>query len=164
MTVSVVLARVDDRLVHGQIVETWVPHVHAGAVIVASDEIFDDPFRCRLLGLIVPDHLPLRVVPLRDLGNVLRKMASVKMLLLFEDLGDVLAAVKMGVDLDEINLGNLHHVRGGVEVTPAIFLNRKDIQMVRDLSEKGVKIEAREVPDSNPFDLMDFIEKSEGLI
>jgi len=164
MTVSVVLARVDDRLVHGQIIETWVPHVHAGAVIVANDEISDDPYRCRLLGLIVPDHLLLVVVPIRDLGKALRKMVSVNMLILFEDLGDVLDAVRMGVHLDRVNLGNLHHVRGGLEVTPAIFLNRKDIQIVRDLSEKGVKVEAREVPDSSPFDLMDFIVKLEGLI
>lgn len=164
MNMSVVLARVDDRLVHGQVVEGWVPYVRAGAVIVASDEVSHDPQRCRLLNLIVPEHLHLMVVPLRDLGKVVKRMKSVNLLLLFEDLSDVVSAMKTGVDLDRVNLGNLHHVRGGFEVTPAVFLNRKDIQIVRDLSEKGVKVEAREVPESSPFDLMDFIQKSEGLL
>ena len=164
MTMSVVLARVDDRLVHGQVVEGWVPYVRAGAVVVANDELYDDPHRRRLLEIIVPESLRLVVVPIRGLGKALKEMKSVNMLLLFEDLGDVLLAVKMGVDLDRVNLGNLHHVRGGIEVTPAVFLNRKDIQMVRDLSEKGVIVEAREVPDSSPFDLMEFIARSGGLM
>lgn len=161
---SIVLVRVDDRLIHGQVVEGWVPYVRARAVIIASDEIADDPVRRRLLGLIVPDHLRLLVVPVRELGKTLKEVESVNALLLFEDLSDVLAAMKMGVDLDQVNLGNLHHVRGGVEVTPAIFLNRKDIQLVRDLSRKGVKVEAREVPESSSLNLVDFFAGSEPLV
>jgi len=162
--VSIVLARVDDRLVHGQVVEGWVPYVSADLVIVASDAICLDQGRCRLLTLIVPDHVHLIVVPLRELRNLLRDMDSSNMLLLFEDLNDVLSALEKGVDLDRVNLGNLHHVRGGVEVTPTVYLNRKDIQTVRDLMRKGVFVEAREVPDSKPFDLMNFIIRTEGLI
>jgi mannose/fructose/N-acetylgalactosamine-specific phosphotransferase system component IIB len=161
---AVVLARVDDRLVHGQVVEGWVPYLSVDVVVVASDEICLDRNRCRLLKLIAPENVRLIVVPLRELSRVLNDMDSLNMLLLFEDLDDVLIAHKMGVGLERVNLGNLHHVRGGVEVTPAVYLNRKDIQTVRDLARKGVSVEAREVPGSKPFNLMDFIVKAEGLI
>jgi len=164
LIVSVVLARVDDRLVHGQVVEGWVPYLSADVVVVASDEIYLDPGRSRLLTLIVPDHIHLIVIPLKELGKVLRDRDSSNLLLLFEDLDGVLLALESGVNIDRLNLGNLHHVRGGVEVTPAVYLNRKDIQAVRHLAGKGVLVEAREVPDSKPYDLMEFIKKTEGLI
>jgi PTS system mannose-specific IIB component len=162
--VSVVLARVDDRLVHGQVVEGWVPHVSAEIVVIASDEVYQDRSRSRLLALIVPDYVHLIIVPLKELRQVLKEKDSSKTLLLFEDLDDVLAVLQFGVTLDRVNLGNLHHVRGGIEVTPAVYLNRKDIQLVRELSEKGVLVEARDVPDSKPCDLMEFIIRAEGMI
>jgi mannose/fructose/N-acetylgalactosamine-specific phosphotransferase system component IIB len=157
---SVVLARVDDRLVHGQVVEGWVPHVSADIVVVASDKIFLDQGRCRLLTLIVPEHLGVMIVPLRKLAKLLHDMIASNIVLLFEDLGDVLAVLEMGVALDRINVGNLHHLRGGIEVTPSVYLNRKDFEMVRNLSGKGIKVEAREVPGSKSFDLMEFIAHS----
>ena len=161
---SVVLARVDDRLVHGQVVEGWVPHVSAEVIVVVSDRICLDSGRCRLLMLIVPDNLDLKVVPPGELGIFLRDMAASKILLLFEDLNDVLATFEEGVALDRVNIGNLHHVRGGVEVTPSVYLNRKDIEMIRYLAGKGVSVEALEVPDGKPFNLTRLIERTEGLI
>jgi PTS system N-acetylgalactosamine-specific IIB component len=160
--VSVVLARVDDRLVHGQVVEGWVPHVSADVVVVASDKIFLDQGRCRLLTLIVPDHLGIMIVPLRKLHQLLHDMVASNVILLFEDLDDVLAVLDMGVNLERVNVGNLHHLRGGIEVTPSVYLNRKDLDMVRNLVGKGIKVEAREVPDSKPFDLLDFVARNKG--
>lgn len=161
---SIALARVDDRLVHGQVVEGWVPHVEADAIVVVSDTIYLDQGRSRLLTMVVPDHLDLKIVPLRNLGRLLDDLDATRTLLLFEDLDDVFGVLEKGVSLNRINIGNLHHVRGGVEVTPSVYLNRKDIEMIQNLADKGVTVEALDVPDGKSLNVLDFLSGIKGLL
>ncbi|UCF31651.1 MAG: PTS sugar transporter subunit IIB [bacterium] len=155
----VVLARVDDRLVHGQVVEGWVPFVHADSIYVVNGRICEDESRCRFMRMVVPEHLSFRVLAPADLKGVLDGDDQRKVLLLFDSLTDVLAAVQAGARLMTINVGNLHHVRGGVEVSPSVFLNRKDIGVIRELFMKGIRIEARDVPQGRYYDLYHLMEE-----
>lgn len=161
---SVVLARVDDRLVHGQVVEGWVPHVAADAIVIVSDTICIDQGRCHLLTFVVPDHLDLKIVPLKSLDRILDDLNASKILLLFEDLADVFGVLEKGVSLNRINIGNLHHVRGGVEVTPSVYLNRKDIEMIHHLAGLGVAVEACDVPEGKSLNVLDFLSGIKGLV
>ena len=157
MILPVVLARVDDRLIHGQVVEGWAPFVHADTIVVVSDTVCLQPDRCRLMELIVPDHIRLKVVSVGELGEFLQNAGATRILLLFAGLEDVLSVLEEGVTLSNINVGNLHNLRGGTEVTPSVFLNRKDLETIRLLVQKGVDIEAREVPDGVSTDLAGLI-------
>jgi PTS system mannose-specific IIB component len=154
----IVLARVDDRLLHGQVVEGWAPYVRADAIVVVSDTVCIDEGRCRLMELIAPENMELCVIPTRRLGEVLTRFPMANILLLFADLEAVLEVIEMGIVLDHINVGNLHHLKGGVEVAPSVFLNRKDLGAVRRLVDKGIMVEAREVPDGRAFDLVDYLD------
>ena len=158
----VVLARVDDRLLHGQVVEGWTPYVQADLIVVVSDTICLEKDRCRLMQLIVPDHIDLKVVPLAGLGDLLKSSGDSNILLLFAGLDDVLSVLEDGVDLDSINVGNLHNIKGGTEVTPSVYLNNKDLETVKHLVRKGIAVEAREVPDGVPFDLAGCLEGPDG--
>jgi len=150
----VVLARVDDRLLHGQVVEGWTPYVQADTIVVANDTVCLEEDRCRLMQIIVPDHIDLKVTSLKGLGDLLKISGdSSKILLLFAGLDDVLTVIEGGVELDRINVGNLHNVKGGTEVTPSVYLNCKDLEAVKHLIDHGIVVEAREVPDGVSFDL-----------
>ncbi len=155
----VVLTRVDDRLVHGQVVEGWVPFVDADSIYIVNDDICKDESRCRIMRMILPGHLILKVISVAELVKVLEGDDHRKLVLLFYSLTDVLKAVEQGAALTEINIGNLHHVRGGVEVSPSVFLNRADIVVVRSLLNKGIRIEARDVPEGRYYDLCHLMEE-----
>jgi mannose/fructose/N-acetylgalactosamine-specific phosphotransferase system component IIB len=158
----VVLARVDDRLLHGQVVEGWTPYVQADTIIVVSDTVCLEKDRCRLMQLILPDHIELKVIPLEGLGDLLKRSGESKILLLFAGLDDVLSVLEGGVDLDRINVGNLHNLKGGTEVTPSVFLNSKDLEVVKRLVNKGITVEAREVPDGTSLDLASCLKEPAG--
>lgn len=159
---SVVLARVDDRLLHGQVVEGWTPYVRADTIVVVSDTVCLEEDRCRLMQLVVPEHIELKVIPLEELGTLLSRAEESRMLLLFAGLDDVLSVLESGVDLDSINVGNLHNVKGGIEVTPSVYLNSKDLEVVKSLVHKGIAVEAREVPDGTSLNLACYLEESDG--
>lgn len=150
----VVLARVDDRLLHGQVVEGWTPYVQADTIVVVSDTVCLEEDRCRLMRLIVPDHIELKVIPLRGLKTLISSSGESRMLLLFAGLDDVLEVLEGGVVLSSINVGNLHNIKGGTEITPSVYLNSRDLEMVRLLAQRGIAVEAREVPDAAALDLV----------
>jgi len=153
--VPVVLARVDDRLLHGQVIEGWVPYVQAETIVVVSDTVFNEKDRCQLMQLITPEHITLEVIPLAELEGLLGRSRGTRILLLFANLEDVLTVAENGVELESINVGNLHNIRGGTEVTPSVYLNARDMEAIRHLIGKGIKVQAREVPDGPSLDLGD---------
>ena len=157
----VVLARVDDRLVHGQVIEGWTPYVQADTIIVVNDAVFLEKDRCRLMQFIVPEHIDLEVVPLKDLEGLLKRSGDCRIILLFAGLDDVLSVLESGVNLDSINVGNLHNIKGGTEITPSVYLNREDLKLVKSLVHKGITIEAIEVPGGESLDLASYLQESD---
>ena len=154
---SIVLARVDDRLLHGQVVEGWAPHVRAEAIAIVSNTICVDEGRCRLMELVSPENIELCVVPSRSLVDVLSRFNAANILLLFQDMETVLEVIDMGVVLEHVNVGNLHHLKGGIEVAPSVYMNQKDLEVLERLADMGVAVEAREVPDGRSFDLVGYL-------
>ena len=150
---AIVFTRVDDRLVHGQVVQGWAPFVHADSICVVSNEIYQDEDRCRLMRMIVPSSFDFQVVPIHNLAHSIDKNGGKKIFLLFKTLEDLLEAVHVGTPLKSINLGNLHHQLGGAEVSPSLFLNRKDIRILKELFSLGIDVEARDVPEGKAYDL-----------
>jgi len=153
----IVLARVDDRLIHGQVVEGWVPYVSADIIIIANNNVCRDESRCHLMRMIVPEELDLHFISLDGLGTLLEQKNNSKIMLLFETLEDVDNVRAMGVTLSRVNLGNLHHLRGGIEVAPSVFLNRDDMIVLRNLLDQGVRFDVQEVPNGKCCDLLDVL-------
>lgn len=154
---GVVLTRVDDRLLHGQVIEGWAPYVQAETIVVVNDDVFLEKDRCQLMQLITPEHITLEVIPLAELENLLERSEDSRVLLLFSGLDDVLAATEKGIELGSINVGNLHNIRGGTEITPSVFLNDRDMKTINSLIGRGVTVQAREVPDGPLLDLSEYI-------
>ncbi|GBE15129.1 MAG TPA: PTS mannose/fructose/sorbose transporter subunit IIB [Proteobacteria bacterium] len=149
----VVLARVDDRLVHGQIIESWVPHLQADFVCVIGDKIFEDGPRCRLMRMIVPVPIVFSVVSTAGLKSCLEHRKDKNVLLLFGSLADVLTVARNGVSIGAVNIGNLHHLRRGLKVSPSVFLDRNDIEILGELLSLGIGVEAMDLPGGRSYDL-----------
>lgn len=153
----VVFARVDDRLIHGQVVEGWVPYCNAQTIYVVDDEISRDKSRCRLMRMIVPSCIGLCVVTPVELEMALKDDQGRRIMILFNSLTSLSAAVDCGFFTGHVNIGNIHNLRGGREFTQSIFLNREDISHVRKLHKIGISLEAREVPDGRCLNLYDLL-------
>lgn len=155
----VVLYRVDDRLVHGQIIEGWVPFVGAQVILVANDAVSGDNPRCRLMRMMTPGRLDLGVVAVSELSKAIESLAGSRIMVLFADLTDVAEAAANGLRMECVNLGNLHHLRGGREVAPSVYLNRGDVEIALDLMTMGIRLEVQETPEGRYCDLLDVLDR-----
>ena len=145
---GIVLTRIDDRLIHGQILETWVPFLNVDCIVVGNDQVAGNVLRRKLIHASVPKNIKVFFGNIGDLKELLiaNEMESRRILLLFNSSEDALKAYQGGIDFPEINLGNLHGDPGGTKVTCSVFLHEDDIENLTLLENSGVKISTQCVP------------------
>ncbi len=153
------LVRIDDRLVHGQVVAGWIPHLRVEEVIVASDAAANDPTSVTLMRLALPDALELEVLPVSAAARhpVLRGDFPKKVLLLAPGPVEVLGLLEQGAKFTYVNVGGLHYSAGRIQLGKAIFLSEEDKAALREISRRGVKLEGRALPAERALDILDMI-------
>ena len=149
----IALVRVDNRLLHGQILETWIPKLGIGEVVVADDEAAGSALARAAMTLCVPPELPVRILALRDVPWRALAEGRRPVLVLVRDvrsLGQARAAGLLPELARTVNLGNVHFTEGRRPVTPSVFLSDAELATLRDLSAAGFEIEARAIPSEPP--------------
>lgn len=161
-----VLVRVDSRLLHGQVVTSWIPSVHPDRVIIVSDRVARDELRKKLILQAAPSSVKVHVVPLAKMLAVANdpRFGKTKALLLFEDLQDVVKAVEGGLELKEINIGSMAHKDGKVTVNKALSLDESDIVALEQLKQHQIHFDVRKVPSDTSEDIESIIEKARQML
>ena len=114
--------RVDNRLVHGQVIEGWLPYVAARHLIVANDAMSADLLQQQIVSLAVPEQVAIHFVPVAALLETLACCGE-SSLVLFADCQDARRALESGVDIRALNIGNLHYAPGKIQVFPHVALS-----------------------------------------
>ena len=156
--------RIDDRLVHGQVVEGWIPYLRADLVIVASDAAAQDETQAILMRLALPESVELLVVETAAAArHPVFAGASRRALILVPGPLEALALLEAGAQFGEVNVGGLHYTAGRMQLGKAIFLSEEDKQALRRIAERGVKLSGRALPADPALDVMELIHgKPEG--
>jgi len=145
---SVVLARIDSRLVHGQVLEAWVPYVDADCIVVANDTVAATAFQRMVMQAAVPSSIKLIISTLEETAAVLNSagLMGKRVLLLFASSEDALKVKQAGVPYSKLNLGNMHSSVGKDRYTCTIALDQKDIDQLQQVEAHGVTIVSQCVP------------------
>jgi mannose/fructose/N-acetylgalactosamine-specific phosphotransferase system component IIB len=154
---SVALVRVDNRLVHGQVLEAWLPALEAQGILVADDEAAGNVLARSAMALAIPPRVKFEVLRLRDAAELLRPSgrgpSSPRTLVLLRDVRDAAALRDAGVEIPHLNLGNVHFGAGRKQVAPSIFLDANELDTLGRLTARGTHVEARAVPSEAPVAL-----------
>ena len=155
----IVLARIDDRLIHGQVVVGWVNSVKTEQIIVIDKDVAKDKDRQSFMKLAVPKKIKLSFFSPQEAGEALKNSQFLKsrILLLFSNPSDILPLIQSGVLLKEINIGGMRYSFGKKEIMKSVFANKEDINALKLLSSLGVSLIARAVPTDHPVDISKLI-------
>jgi PTS system N-acetylgalactosamine-specific IIB component len=155
---NILLTRIDNRLIHGQVGVTWVNHLGANLIVVANDEVADDEVQQNLMDMVVPDVIGTRYFTLQKTIDVIH-MASENQLIFMvcRTPQDVLKLVEGGVPIKKVNIGNMHFSEGKQQVTSTVSLDESDKEAFRKLHKLGVQLEIRRVPDEKADDILKFL-------
>ncbi|MGO2892730.1 mannose/fructose/sorbose PTS transporter subunit IIA [Enterococcus devriesei] len=161
---SYVLARVDSRLLHGQVATVWTKTTGPTRIIVVSDEVAKDELRKSLIQQAAPPGVKAHVVPVDkmiELAKDDKHFGGQKALLLFENPEDALRAVEGGVELKEINVGSMAHSPGKVQPNKVLAFNQTDIDTFNKLKAKGITFDVRKVPSDSKGNMDEILKKAQ---
>ena len=163
--IDYVLARIDTRLLHGQVATNWVKAVNPTRILVISDKVAQDEMRKTLIQQAAPPGVRTHTIPISKLAEIDEdpRFGATKALLLFETPQDVLEAVEAGVELDEVNIGSMAHETGKTMISNAISVDQDDIDTLEELEDRGVTFDVRILPGDSRQKLDDLLRK-ENLI
>jgi PTS system mannose-specific IIB component len=149
----IVLARIDNRLIHGQVLEAWIPFVQADCIVVASDEVAAKPLQKKLMTAAVPREISVIIGSLAEIAEFFSRNESARrVLLLFSSPVAALQGYRLGIPFSELNLGNLPAGDGKRRVSCTLSFSEDDLSIFHQLEARGVKILARCLPSDAALD------------
>lgn len=159
------LARIDDRLIHGQVATSWSRYSKINRILVVSDEVAKSSLRRLLLKQAAPPGVKSNVITVDKLLSVSDHILfqGVRVMLLFTNPIDVARLVKAGIQIKSVNIGGMKFTEGKKMVTNFISVDEKDIEAFQYLAGKGIELDIRKVPGDRKMD-MDQVLRQEGLL
>ncbi|WP_314111058.1 mannose/fructose/sorbose PTS transporter subunit IIA [uncultured Granulicatella sp.] len=162
--IKFVLARIDTRLLHGQVATNWTKATNPNRIIVVSDSVSKDDLRKKLIEQAAPPGVRAHVIPLDKLVQVYNdpRFGDTKALLLFENPQDALAVIEKGVEIPELNIGSMAHSVGKIQINNVLSVDQADVDTYKKLRDLGVKFDVRKVSGDSPSDLFKLIAAKAG--
>ncbi|BBU94432.1 MULTISPECIES: PTS system mannose/fructose/N-acetylgalactosamine-transporter subunit IIB [Providencia] len=141
------VARIDDRLIHGQVITTWVKNFDIEQVIIVNDKVANDTVQQSVLTMAAPPDLKVVVFGVDKFIEVLKK-AEIKRrtMLLFTNSIDVNRLVESGLKLEKLNVGGMRMQEGRRNLSRAVAVTPEEEQAFRSLINNNVAVEIQMVP------------------
>ena len=157
-----VLVRVDDRMIHGQVVVGWGNAIHPDRIILCNDDISSNSWEKELYECSFSDpDCKINVYSIEELLQYWNGsfFADERCILLFETPKDAYKVYEQGIRFDHLNIGGLHYRDAKKELNNYIYVDSEDIHYLTQLQDQGVKIEGQDVPNAKKVNVRDLIDK-----
>lgn len=157
---NIVLTRIDNRLIHGQVATQWSSTINANLLLVANDEVSTNKFRQGLMDMAAPSYAKTRYFSLQKTIDVIHKASPAQSIFIIcESPSDVLTLVKGGVPIKKVNIGNMHMSDGKRQVATSVAIDDADLEAFKELRDLGVELEIRKVPSERSENIKKIFEK-----
>ncbi len=157
---DIVLTRIDDRLIHGQVVEGWLKTIGVNHIVVISDEVAADKMQQILLSMAVPRNIKVTNYSVEEAGKKLLEPQAHKdrVMLLLSRPSDVVRLLGYGIKLTSVNVGGMHYSQGKRQILRNVSVDDNDVTALREIAERGVMLEGRVLPSDDMVNVMEVIE------
>ena len=151
----IVLTRIDDRLIHGQVVEGWVNFLKATCILVADDMVASNAFQCSVMQISAPQGLSVCIGGVQKICTEVCSSAYDKerVILLFSNPSDVLRALKLGLGCTALNIGGMHYTPNKCKLLDVLAVDDADREALRAIIDRGVSVSIQTVPTEKPLPL-----------
>lgn len=144
---NILLTRIDNRLIHGQVATQWNGTLGANLILVANDKVAKDKVRQGLMDMAAPAGVQTRYFSLQKTIEIIHKASpKQKIFMVVENPQDALKLAEGGVPIKKLNIGNMHMSEGKRQVATTVAVDEADVDAFKKLKEMGVQLVIRRVP------------------
>lgn len=151
------LARVDFRLMHGQVVTKWIQQVGADSILIIDDELAADEFMANVFLMAAPAGIK---VGIRSVEKAVRAFnnntyKNKNLLILFKSVASVHKAIELGLPLTELQIGGLGSSEGKKMISNELSVNEQELRYLEDIENKGTRVVFQVTPKDPKLSLSD---------
>lgn len=148
----IALIRIDDRLIHAQVVIGWGRIIHPDRIIIADDEVAGNDWEQSLYTAATPPDTKVSILSLRETVRQLEGgvFDREKLIILVGHPRSILGLMDLGLEIERVNVGGLHYAKGKEKYLDHVYLDEEERSSLRELVKRGVTLEARALPESEP--------------
>ena len=150
------LFRVDERLIHGQIIASWLNKINIDTIIVANNKAVNNELQKSLFKLAVPSYVNLKILSIDQVDQYL-KSTNEKIMLITGDLESTYELIKNGLMVTEINIGNISQKKNKKQVCKSVWIDDNDFNYIKKLNNNGIKLNVQSIPTDKKRNLIDLI-------
>ncbi|HEX4499559.1 MAG TPA: PTS galactosamine transporter subunit IIB [Scandinavium sp.] len=154
---NILLTRIDNRLVHGQVGVTWTSTIGANLLIVVDDEVAKDELQQKLMGITAETYgFGIRFFSIAKTIDIISKAAPhQKIFLICRTPDTVRKLVEGNVPLKDVNVGNMHFSEGKKQISSKVYVDAKDLADLRFIQNKGINLFIQDVPGDTKESISD---------
>ncbi|MFQ5824637.1 MAG: PTS system mannose/fructose/N-acetylgalactosamine-transporter subunit IIB [bacterium] len=154
------LIRIDDRLIHGQVVIGWCPYIQPDHLVLCNDEVANNEWEREIYKEAASDY-QISICSVDETVKLLqsKELKNKKIFIIVDSPGVVVQLLNLGIKIDKVNVGGMHYQAGKRKIAPFIYVDDEDITNFRFLKIHDIELEGRDVPICKSID----IAKSLGL-
>ena len=148
----IIFARVDDRLIHGQVVQAWLPELNVDEVLIPCAKHRADSLNKTLLRLSLPYEYKLTVLDSHACMQYARK-SSHRIFILTGTVQELADLIEDGLQIKSINIGGMHFKENAQKLADNVFLDEQDKHFLKIIDGLGIRIETRAVPSAKSISI-----------
>jgi PTS system mannose-specific IIB component len=144
---NIVLTRIDDRLLHGQVIVSWIPFLKIDEIVIVDDEYASDEFMSTLMKEAAPDYIKVNVLSVNESAEYLNSgQDDTNLLLISRYVENIEKLINLNVRISKVNIGGLGFCEGRKKYLNAIHMSELELNILKNISEKGIAVEVQMLP------------------
>lgn len=156
---AIVHARVDERLIHGQVAMVWTNTVGATRIVVANDAAVKDELIIAGLKMAKPAGVKLSILSVKRAAEKFKEdaYADDKVFLITKSVPDMAELVKAGLKIPAVNVGNVAKREGSRPIKKSVNLTPQDEECIKEIMDKGIPVTAQMIPNESDQSIVNYL-------
>lgn len=151
---NIVFTRIDDRLLHGQVMVSWIPFLSINEVLIIDDEYAADEFMADLIVEAAPANLDVKVLSVQDSAQyILSESSDTRVLIISRSIESIYKLMEMNVPIQKINVGGLGYLEGRKKYFTSIHMSDNEFELLKEIANKGVSVEVQILPKDKSIEI-----------
>lgn len=150
---KIVLARVDDRLIHGQVMTAWIQYTGGNHIVIVDDVTAQDDFTKQIMQMAVPAGIKLDIYNVQEAPQKINANQTDKLIILAKTPQVFLQLIQAQVALPGVIIGGMGANKGRQKVYKNIFMNAAEKQAVQAIEAQGVEVKIQVIPDEKALSI-----------
>lgn len=156
-TSKIKLVRIDDRLIHGQVMTAWLHYARVNDILIIDDQTAHDPFIKSIIEIVVPKQVTVNVLSVIESIDFLKDYDGNPLIILVKNPFILQILIQEGIDIKQIFVGGMASQPGRKRIYKAVSASQDEIAVFKDFVNAGIKVVVQIIPDEKPIDIKDLI-------